>query len=48
VGAEHGVYQELGTSKMGARPNLQKAVAESSGEVTNLLGQVTFRRIIGG
>ena len=48
VGAFYGVYQELGTSKMGARPNLGNAVSDAGNEVENLLGQVTFRRIIGG
>ena len=48
VGVEHGIYQELGTSKMGARPNLGKAVEESKGELHRILGEVTFRRLVGG
>ncbi|MDX2308079.1 MAG: hypothetical protein NW216_07570 [Hyphomicrobium sp.] len=48
VGATHGIYQELGTSKMAARPNLGNAVRDAGSTVENLLGQVTFRRIVGG
>ena len=48
VGAAYGVFLELGTSRMAPRPNLGNAVRDAGAEVENLLGQVTFRRVVGG
>lgn len=45
IGVFYGVFHELGTSKMGARPNLTRAVNETSSQVQNLLGQITYRMI---
>jgi hypothetical protein len=48
VGVEHGLYQEMGTSKMAPRPNLGNAVEECQDEMNRLLGEFTFRRMMGG
>ncbi|MFP3921741.1 MAG: hypothetical protein ACLFU3_08565 [Dichotomicrobium sp.] len=47
AGAPHAVFQELGTSKMQPRPNLGNAVRDTSQEVRSILGQITFKRIVG-
>lgn len=47
AGAKHAVFQELGTSRMAARPNLGNAVRDTSQEVRTILGKITFRRVVG-
>ena len=46
--ADHAGYQERGTSKMGARPNLKMAIEESDGLIRNILEQLVWRAIHGG
>lgn len=42
----HAGYQEYGTRKMAARPNLKKAIDESDGEIRNII-DLCVRRAIG-
>jgi hypothetical protein len=39
----HAGFQEYGTTKMAARPNLKMAIDESDGMIRNLLDQVLLR-----
>ena len=48
VGVEHGLYQELGTRKMGARQNLGNAVDATQDELLNVFGAQLLRRVVGG
>lgn len=48
AGAPHSGYLEGGTSKMAPRPMLGNAVRDAGDQVTNLLGQVTYRVMFGG
>ena len=43
----HAGYQEDGTSKMAARPNLGNALRDADAEVTSLIGQIIFQKISG-
>jgi hypothetical protein len=43
--APHAGYQEYGTSRMQARPNIGNAVRDSEGAVTAVLGQWVWRAI---
>lgn len=44
----HAGYQEYGTSKMGARPNLKKAIEESDGMIRSIIDQCVMRALGGG
>jgi hypothetical protein len=46
--ADHAGYQERGTSKMGARPNLRMAIDESDGLIRSILEQIVWRAMRGG
>ena len=46
--ADHAGFQEYGTSKMGARPNLKMAIEESDGLIRNIIEQLIWRAIRGG
>jgi len=41
----HAGYQEHGTSKMGARPNLKKGIEESDGLIRSIIDQCVMRAI---
>jgi len=41
----HAGYQEFGTSKMGARPNVQNAIRDTLPQVEQVLGQWIWREI---
>lgn len=41
----HAGYQEYGTSKMGARPNLKKAIEESDGVIHSLIDAAVRRAL---
>lgn len=44
----HAGYQEYGTSKMGARPNLEMAIEEQEGVIEQIIEQIVWRAIGGG
>lgn len=46
--ADHAGFQEYGTSRMGARPNLKLAIDESDGIVRNIIEQIMWRALRGG
>jgi len=43
--SDHAGFQEHGTSKMGARPNLKMAIDNADGLIKNILDQVVLRAI---
>ena len=43
--SDHGGFQEFGTRKMGARPNLKMAIENADGLIKNILDQVVLRAI---
>ena len=43
----HAGFQEEGTDRMGARPNLLKAIEDSDGIIRNILEQIIFRAMAG-
>lgn len=47
VNAAHGIYQELGTSKMAARPYMVPAVERTRQEVTELVAKAVSRSVKG-
>lgn len=47
-GFDYAVAQHEGTSKMGARPYLTLTVNARQGEITAILGEVTWRHIVSG
>lgn len=47
-GYDYAVGLHEGTSKMAPRPFLTKTVDRERGAITRTLGEVTFRRIVGG
>lgn len=47
-GFDYAIAQHEGTSRMAARPYLTNAVTEAGPEVTRLLGEVVFRKLVGG
>ena len=44
----HAGYQEFGTIKMGARPNLEMAIEESDGFIRAILEQIVMTALAGG
>lgn len=47
-GFDYAIAQETGTSKMAARPYATLTVRKTGAQVAQLLGEVTWRRMIGG
>lgn len=47
-GFDYAIAQHEGTSKMAPRPYLKLTVAKRQAEIQTILGEVTWRKIIGG